>query len=298
MAPRFIRVVTALILLSFAIPVLAVSPQDLYRELLNSKFQQLPGGFQSANVKAVPVHSGSGLIGEVDVILQETEPQTGFAYFVFSDFNTASEFNRSKLPPTLPGQTLLAYPPMARCADLPNGVGYCDIWVQDENVILATRAAKVSGGAADLMSVAFKNLTSIYERLNAQGHAAPAPTVTGSCALLSADEVANALHQQANPEADRIGGCNWVTNSADTITIQVPENGGSGYDNAKSRKSGITEISGIGDSAFGFTSLAGFVEIDFVKKDHYIVLIYANQRDSNREQTAKQLAAKIAARLN
>ena len=58
--------------------------------------------------------------------------------------------------------------------------------------------------------------------------------------------------------------------------MQAPGTGRPGFDNAKSRISPTVAVSGIGDAAFVFMSVAGFVEIDLVKADKY----YTDTEDS------------------
>ena len=144
------------------------------------------------------------------------------------------------------------------------------------------------------MSVGFKHLTNIVE------HAPPsAPSGTGTCLLLTKQEVESALGQSIrDPQPDRVGGCYFgSTSGADSVTIQSPGTGKSGFDATKAHMTGMTAISGIGEDAFGATSMAGFVEIHLIKSNKYMILIYQNQRDSNRIETAKRLARLLAGRI-
>src|SRR5206468_6968903 len=111
----------------------AASGDALYKALVNTSPTNLPSGFNSAAPTAIPQHF-AGLVGEVDLVFQGGDPKARLGFFVFTDFNTASEFNRKYLPPLgpgVPGYKLLAYPPMARCVEMPEKGGYCDMWIQD-----------------------------------------------------------------------------------------------------------------------------------------------------------------------
>jgi hypothetical protein len=182
---------------------------------------------------------------------------------------------------------------MARCASTPNGNGYCDMWIQDYNVIQIAAASNVDK-ASELMSIGFKHLSNIVE------HGPPSPpSGTGTCSLLSKHEVESALGQSIRePQPDRVGGCFFgSTSGADSVTIQSPGTGKSGYQATKAHMVGTTTISGIGEDAFGATSMAGFVEIHLIKNNKYFVLIYQNQRDSARMETAKGLVRLLAGRI-
>jgi hypothetical protein len=239
----------------------------------------------------------AGLIGQLEVSFQGNDPKAKMGYFLFSDFTAASDFNRKYLPPMIPGQKLLAYPPMARCADVPNIGGYCDMWIQDDSVILSTVASQMDVASA-LIAAGFKQWSAIHNRIASQPPPPVKPGGLDACSLITIDEAQSALHQQTQrPEADRVGGCNWRTNSGDDITVQLPGTGRQGFDASKAHTSGTTPLPGIGDDAFFFASLAGFIQIDFIRNGHYAVLIYQCERDPDKLGTAKTLAAKIASRL-
>jgi hypothetical protein len=275
----------------------AVSPEALYQSLLKSTPTNLPPGFSSASTLEIGnADKGAGLVGEIDLIFKGDDPKARLGYFVFTDFNAASEFNRKHLPGVIPGQKLLAYPPFARCADIPNVGGYCDMWIEDYSVIMVASASN-KDGAASLMGVGFKHLGTVHDNLARQ-----VPPVTPSgvdpCSLVTKAEVENALNETVGqPQRDRVGGCFWQSMGGNSLTVQAFNTGRIGFDAAKSRTFNTVALPGIGDDAFGFVSLAGFVQISLIKNNHYVAITLQNQRNPVQLETAKALATKIANRL-
>jgi hypothetical protein len=282
-----------------AAPATAASPDALYRALLNTMPTNLPSGFSSAAPTAVP-QNFPGLVGEVDLVFHGGDPKARLGFFVFNDFNSASEFNRNRLPKFSHAQKLLAYPPMARCINTPNGIGYCDMWIQDKNVIMTAAASKIDGGADTLMAFGFRYLNSISVSQNTASAPMPVanPVQITACSLLTQDEVENALKQGVgSPEPDKAGGCSWRGSGGGGVTVQVFETGQNGFNNAKKRSLQSSSLPGIGDDAFGFGSLAGFVQIQLIKNGHFVGITLENPRDPSKFETAKALAQKIATRL-
>ncbi len=292
---RAVVMVCALLTTAPAFSAHAASPQALYQALLSERAPT------SASVKAVDPGSAAtreGLVGEVDLTFQAADPKARLAYFVFADSTAAGEFNRKHLPGVMPGQKLLAYPPMARCADVAGAGGYCDMWVQQYGVIMVASASKVAGGADALMGIGFKHLAGVYQRLASQPAPPPTPGGLDPCALVTKGEAEVALNQSVGPpQRDRVGGCYWPTRGADGLSVQAFDTGRAGFQAGKSRASGRLPLPGIGDDAFGFVSLAGFVQISLIKNGHYVALTLQSQRDPAKLEKAKALAAKIAGRL-
>ena len=260
-------------------PANTVSQNDLYQALLRAPRPATPSGFGSAAATPVP-QKIEGLIGEVDLLFQGN-PRARLGLFVFADRSAASEFNRKQLPPLergVPGYKLLAYPPMARCVEIPEKGGYCDMWIQDYSVIMVASASK-EDAAADLMGFGFKYLSSVYGNLARQAAPAPKPGGITPCSLVTQEEVESALKQRVGPpEPDKVGGCNW-RGAGDGLTVQVFDTGRAGFDAAKSHSVSTTSFSGIGDEAFGFVSLAGFVQLNLIKNGHYVAITLQSQRD-------------------
>lgn len=276
----------------------AVSPEALYQSLLKATPSNLPPGFSSAStVEIGNADKSAGLVGEIDLIFKGDDPKARLSYFVFTDFNAASEFNRKHLPATIPGQKLLAYPPFARCTDIPNVGGYCDMWIEDYSVIMVASASNKDGAAA-LTGVSFKHLGTVRDALARQ---APPPVTPGEidpCSLVTKAEVENALNQTVGqPQRDRVGGCFWQTRGGDSLTVQAFDTGRAEFDAAKSHTFNTVALPGIGDDAFGFVSMAGFVQISLIKNNHYVAITLQSQRDPNKLETAKTLAVKIVNRL-
>ena len=121
---------------------------------------------------------------------------------------------------------------------------------------------------------------------------------SATCSLLTQQEVQNALKQEvSSPEPDKVGGCNWRGSGGSSVSIQVFETGQNGFNAAKRRSLQSMPLPGIGDDAFGFVSLAGFVQIQLIKNGRFIALPLESQRDPSKLETAEALATKIASRL-
>jgi hypothetical protein len=276
----------------------AVSQDALYQALLKAPLPTTTSRFTSAQATPVP-QKVEGLVGEVDVVFQGNDPKARIGLFVFADRNAASEFNHKQMPPLrpgVPGYKLLAYPPLARCVEIPEKGGYCDMWIQDYSVIMVASASK-EDDAAELMGFGFKYLSSVYGNLAQQPAPPPKPGGISACSLVTQDEVESAMRQRmASPEPDKVGGCNW-RGSGDGLTVQVFDTGQAGFNAARSHSVGTMTFPGIGDDAFGFVSLAGFVQINLIKNGHYVAITLQSQRDPSKLETAKTLAQKIAGRL-
>jgi hypothetical protein len=292
-----ISLLAATLLLLALASASAASGDALYRALLSTTPTNLPPGFNSATPTAVP-QNFPGLIGEIDLVFHGGDSKARLGFFVFNDFNTASEFNRKQVPRFTPGQKLLAYPPMARCRNASDGTAFCDMWVEDKNVIMTAAASKIDGGADVLMAFGFRYLNSISQNSASLASSTPKPGEITACSLLTQDEVENALRQRVrSPEPDKAGGCSWRASSGGGVSVQVFETGQNGFNNAKRRSLQSTPLPGIGDDAFGFVSLAGFVQIQLIKNGHFVGLTLESQRDPAKLEAAKSLATKIAARL-
>jgi hypothetical protein len=289
---------TVLFLLGLA-SVRAGSGEALYHALLTTTLTNLPPGFESAKPTAVP-QNFQGLVGEVDLVFHGGDPKAHLGFFVFNDFNAASEFNLKQVPPFIRSQKLLAYLPMARCINAADGTAFHNIWMEDKNVIMTAAASKIDGGADALMAFGFRHLNSIFVSQNAASALMPVanPGEITACSLLTQEDVESALRQRVDsPEQDKAGGCSWRGSSGGGVSVQLFETGQNGFNNAKKRSLQSTPLPGIGDDAFGFVSLAGFVQIQLIKNGHFVALTLENSRDPAKLETAKTLTTKIAARL-
>ena len=292
-----ISLIAATLFCLMAASIIAASGQALYQALLNTTPTNLPPGFSSAGTSK-GTSQQPGLVGEVDLTFKDGDPKARLSFFVFTDFTSASEFNRNHLPKFSSNQKLLAFPPMARCLETSDRTGYCDVWIQDQNVIMTAAASKVSGGADALMTFGFKHLNSIAQGAARQPVQTPKTGGIAACSLVTQEEVENALKQRAgSPEPDKTGGCSWRGSSGGGVSVQVFETGQNGFNNAKKRSRQSTPLPGIGDDAFDFVSLAGFVQINLIKNGHYVAVTLQSQRDPAKLETAKALAQKIAGRL-
>ena len=127
---------------------------------------------------------------------------------------------------------------------------------------------------------------------------APAAAATSLCSLLTAQEVGAVLHEPIRPaQSIQTGGCIWRGTGTDSVTLEAPGTGRPGFDNAKSRTSPTSSLTGIGDAAFAFTSVAGFVQVSFVKGGTFLTLLVQTRDGKGAQVAARSLSAKIASRL-
>lgn len=237
-----------------------------------------------------------GLVGAVRIAFPGSDPHARISYYVFNDTGSAITYDNRHLALPIHTGKLIAYPPLAQCNTLPDG-GYCEMVVQDLSVaIVTTTSAPMDQGSIPLMGLAFKHLFTVEGALE---RPAPSPVVGGlsACHLLDPRDVEEALGGSgAMPQADRIGGCSWMSRQGG-LTVQ-PKNGGrSQFEFDRSRTIGATQQDGIGDEAFAFRSLAGFVQISFVKGNRYVIVIFQPQGGEDPMPVARQLARKISMRI-
>jgi hypothetical protein len=269
--------------------------ENLYQGLLHSKLESVPAGM-SVTIEDLPLGGAAGLVGAVRISFPGSDPRAQITYYVFNTSSDAVTYDNQHL--SLPPQAgkLLAYPPMAHCADKAEG-GYCDMIVQDDSIVITTTtSAPMDRGSGPMMGLAFQHLTQV---VNASYQPPAAPVVGGlsACDLASAAEVATAIGAATgSPQSDQVGGCSWMS-ARGGVSIQPQEGGRSKFEFDRGRTQEATAIPGIGDDAFGFQSLAGFVQINLLRGEHYVVIILQSEGSNDRMQSATALAASVAARM-
>jgi hypothetical protein len=123
-------------------------------------------------------------------------------------------------------------------------------------------------------------------------------SATNLCSLLTTQEVGAALEEQVQaPQSIQTGACIWRGTGTDSVTVEAPGTGRSGFDNAKSRTSPTVPLAGIGDAAFAFTSVAGFVQVSLVKAGIFLTVLVQTRDGKGARAAATSLSAKIASRL-
>jgi hypothetical protein len=272
---------------------------NLYRSLLRTPLENVPPG-RSVKIAEVPLGTdaaATGLAGIVSITFPGGDPRAQITYYVFDNTGNAVAYDNQHL--SMPPHTgkLLAYPPMAHCADTSNG-GYCDLIVEGSSVVITTAASTpMDRASVPMMGLAFQHLTRVLNE-SAQ---APAPPVVGglsACDLVDPADVEAAIGSATNPpKADQIGGCSWMSQRGSGLSIQPQEGGRSKFEFDRRRTQGAILIPGIGADAFGFQSLAGFVQINLLKGDHYVVIILQGEGPVDRMQAATALAARVSARM-
>ncbi|HEV8014219.1 MAG TPA: hypothetical protein VGP48_01735 [Stellaceae bacterium] len=126
----------------------------------------------------------------------------------------------------------------------------------------------------------------------------PSGDAVDTCALATTAELQAIVNQPVRgPLPGGPGICAWQIGGMNAISIQYNATGQAGFDNAKSRTTNTVALSGIGDAAFAFVSAAGFVQVDVVKHNRFVVVIDQGGGAATRLAAAKAIAAKVASRL-
>ena len=81
------------------------------------------------------------------------------------------------------------------------------------------------------------------------------------------------------------------------LSVQPKDGGKSQFEFDRSKMSGTLQIAAIGDDAFAFRSLAGFVQINVLKGNHYVVIILQGQTAGDQLQAAEAIARTISSRM-
>lgn len=276
--------------------------EALYDGLLKANVGSPPSGFSSPTIAAVNVgviERSAGMVGAVQVTLSESGREAQLRYYVFRESGAAITYNNQHLGLPPHAGKLLAYPPFAQCLDRTDG-GYCDMLAQDNTVVITVLASHVDGSAAPLMGFGFQHLDAVAVSLASVVPPQPAVGGVDPCSLATKAEIEAALGGPAGPpQADRIGGCHWgsMRIAGDGVEIQSKEGGRATFNFDRGRMSSTSALPGIGDDAFAFVSLAGFVQLSLLRHEHYVAIILQAQRDPARLEKAKALAVEVAGRL-
>jgi hypothetical protein len=128
-----------------------------------------------------------------------------------------------------------------------------------------------------------------------QGYTGPNP-----CSLLTlADATAAMRSPVVNEPHLGTGVCQYQspTQAGDGVTLEVINGGRDQFDAARNNTSAAVPLAGIGDAAFVFVSVAGFVQVSVIRGSLYFTVTVMNQRDHHLKDSAIALARKIASRL-
>lgn len=129
----------------------------------------------------------------------------------------------------------------------------------------------------------------------AQQNDGPAPD---PCTLVTTAALQAIVHQAVQgPKPAGAETCAWQIGGMNAITIQVNPTGQGGFDNAQSETANAVALSGIGDAAFAFSSQAGFVEVNVLKNNRYVVVIYQGGANATRLAMTKVMAVAVAGNL-
>jgi hypothetical protein len=299
-AALFIAILVPVLVSSFA--QARPTAEALYDGLLKANVPSPPAGFSSPTITAIdlsPIERDAGMVGAVQVTLSENGRPAQVRYYVFREPGAAITYNNQHLGLPAHAGKLLPYPPFAQCLDRGDG-GYCDMLTQDDTVVTTALASRVDGATAPLLGFGYQHLNAVSSAL--ASIVPPPPKIGGldPCGVVTKAEIEAALGGPAGPpQADRAGGCHWgsMRVAGDGVTVQSKEGGRSSFSFDRGRMSSATPLPGIGDDAFAFVSLAGFVQLNLLRNDHHVVIILQAQRDPARLEKAKTLAAEIAGRL-
>jgi hypothetical protein len=127
-----------------------------------------------------------------------------------------------------------------------------------------------------------------------EGYTGPEP-----CSLLTlADATAAMGSPVVNAPHLGTGVCQYQspTQAGDGVTLEVINGGRDQFDAARDSTSPAVPLTGIGDGAFEFVSVAGFAQVSVIKGPLYFTVTVMNQRDHHLKESAAALARKIASR--
>jgi len=277
--------------------VSAATPVSLLHGLIQTPLESHPNGITPLIAPFDPGGDAKalGLLGAVRISFPGSDPRAQISYYVFANSGDAITYSNRHLALPPHAGKLIPYPPFAQCDDIAGG-GYCEMVVQDLSVDIVTKtSAPMDKGAIPMMGLAFRHLFAVAKA----SETPPAPPVVGGlapCRLVDAAEVSAALGSPVGaPQPDLVGGCSWMS-AHGGITVQPKQGGRSQFEFDRSRMSGAQSIAGIGDAAFALHSLAGFVQINILKGNRYVVVTVQPQ-GIDAMAAAEQLARKIAARM-
>jgi hypothetical protein len=160
--------------------------------------------------------------------------------------------------------------------------------------------------AGNVLVFALKNLRRVSMVIGPLGEATPTPAPSvgpGPCELLSQSDAAAAMRSPVMPARydPYTKTCYYNAQSpmaaGDGIGLQLMGGGRSKFDFDHQRISYTKSLSGVGDDAFEFVSVAGFVQVYVLKGSLYFVLTLTNRNDRNLARSAADLARQIASRL-
>jgi len=158
--------------------------------------------------------------------------------------------------------------------------------------------------AGNVLVFALKNLRRISMEIGPLGESTPAPAPSaspGPCAFLTASDAAAVMGSPVMAPRDDhwTKTCYYNSRSVggDGVALQLIEGGRSKFDFDHQRISYTKPLSGVGDAAFEFVSVAGFVQVYVLKGSQYFMITLTNRNDRNLARSAAELASQIANRL-
>ena len=277
--------------------------QALFDKLLAAKLSP-PRGYGAASASPQELTGDdktSGLLGIVKITFAGSSDTLRLGVYGTADQASAAGMTFSQALPAGGSRKFLPYLPDAICAETSKG-GACGI--QQGVVFLYATAQSVDNGASALV----QSGNQLVEDL--QGAPAPAAAPASSsadsgsgadtCALLTSAEAASALHApNVTVTRQALGICDIKAPSraGDGITIQPDDGGPSKYAFDRNRISNVRDVSGVGDKAFVFASVAGFDELHILKGSRYVVVMVVSSGDRALLDTTVSVGKLIAGRM-
>jgi hypothetical protein len=160
-------------------------------------------------------------------------------------------------------------------------------------VLLVWSRVANGGGAA---------IVSAFVKLLLVALALAAPARAGGldvCSLIEPSAIEAALGGPATPvPGGTVNGCAWRSTlvAGDGVTIQVDDGGQEKFAFDRGRLTTVA-LRGVGEDAFAFSSVAGFVQLGLLKNGTYVTLVLQLQNDPRRLDKAKALAMHIVGRM-
>jgi hypothetical protein len=297
----------------------ADNASGVYKALLKSKPGTVPRGFSSASVKPLGLNaddSRNGMIGAVEVDFTGAPAAAQIRYAVFAQASDAARYS------TVFSQNLTArgaqriffpYFPEAECAASGQNQ-VCAVAAGNVFVVAVSRGIVSANtpehqglqgdSAGNVGRIAMAYLQSARSMAGKVASPAALSRPPGStpdpCAILTRTDATAAIGSQVlNPRRDTTGTCSYGSqvSPGESVSVQLLDGGHGKFDFDRVHMSGVASLSGVGDAAFEFVSVAGFVQVYALSGNQYFMVTLFKQSDPNLRRTTANLARVIATRI-
>jgi hypothetical protein len=293
----------------------------LYQALLSRQPANIPRGFSSATVSALPLNNddkSAGMTGAVLVTMQGGESKGDYRFAIFQQPVQAQQYSvslgarftnsggRRGFLPYLPGADCITVGATTLCDQVSGNVmvlatatGVRFANTHDRQVIAGVSAGTLLGSGLDELSTVRTSIGENVASAPPADSAPPAPSGPDPCAMMTKTDAMGALHSSVTGPRRGPLTCSYGSPivAGNGVSIELEAGGRAKLEFARGRMVTAKPMPGVGDDAFYFLSQAGFVQVYLVKSDNYAVITLQNSRDPNMIYTAKDLAIQVANRL-